>query len=163
MRTKQTYVEQVDDLLAKLRDRMLGYEQSFEELLPEGSEAWTAPQKVNCITQILMFALAVENPRLAYHAEMQETCQWLYTLILYLEQQCNPEDRTFSGMMRLLKLDDDLREIMFEANEYKLLQEPASFLLRSMEGSIQRVLNTRNTAPHRRKLYADIDFLLFSN
>ena len=152
MRTKQTYVERVDDLLAKLRDRMLGYEQSFEELLPEGSEAWTDPQKADRITQILMFALAVENPRLAYHAEMQEACQWLYTLILYLEQQCNPEDRTFSGMMRLLKLDDDLREIMFEANEYKLLQEPASFLLRSMEGAIQRILDAKELRRDRKHL-----------
>ena len=143
MRDHQKYIDEVDAELAKLRAKCLGQDLSFEVLLPEDSWIWKAEDKASYITQQLLFALAKVEPNFSIPPELEESSTWLYALILFLETKCNPADRTFASIKRILDLDETTREFMFEDKPFKVLQTLPPFLLQRFDLGVLQLLDSR--------------------
>lgn len=143
MRDYQKYVDEVDAELARLRAKYLGQDLSFEVLLPEDSWIWKTEDKAAHITRQILFSLAKVEPNFSIPPELEETSDWLYTLILFLETKCTPADRTFASIKRILDLEEVTRELVFEDEPFKVLQTLPPFLLRHFDQAVLQLLDTR--------------------
>lgn len=150
MRDYQKYVDEVDAELAKLRAKYLGQDLSFEVLLPEDSWIWKTEDKAAYITRQILFSLAKVEPNFSIPPELEETSDWLYTLILFLETKCTPADRTFASIKRILDLEGVTRELVFKDEPFKVLQTLPPFLLRHFDLAVLQLVIARNVVPKSR-------------
>ena len=103
-----------------------------------------------------MFSLAKVEPCFSIVPELEESSAWLKALILYLMEKCNPEDQTFANVTKITRLDDGIREYMFEESAYAVLHTTPPFLLHSLDLAILQLLETRNLSPDHLQFLSQI-------
>ena len=104
MRTSEElkqYLESVEVDLRDQRSKALGQDRSFEDFLPTGSNGWKAEEKTAYLTKLLLFALTKAEPVVSILPELEESRDWLYTLILFLESRRSPSNHIFSAMKQM--------------------------------------------------------------
>ena len=141
------YLESVEADLRDQRSKVLGQDHSFEDFLPTGSNGWKAEEKTAYLTKLLLFALTKAEPVVSILPELEESRDWLHALILFLLEKCNPEDRTFASMKRILDLEEDIREMMFSSGEYSALLTEPPFLLTRFDLAVLHLLESRDLLP----------------
>ena len=149
MRTSEElkqYLESVEADLSTQRSKALGQDRPFEDFLPQESGGWKAEEKAAYLTKLLLFALTKAEPVVSILPELEESRDWLHALILFLLEKCNPEDRTFASMKRILDLEEDTREMMFSSGEYSALLTEPPYLLTRFDLAVLHLLNARNYA-----------------
>lgn len=150
MRTSEElkqYLESVEADVREFRSKALGQNRAFEDFLATDSSGWKAEEKAAYLTKLLLFALTKAEPVVSILPELEESRDWLHALILFLLEKCNPEDRTFSSMKRILDLEEDTREIMFSSGEYSALLTEPPFLLTRFDLAVLHLLESRGLSP----------------
>ena len=139
----ENYLQDVEDALGKLRSKALGQDLSYDILLPPKSEHWTAEEKAAYLTKRFLFALSKAEPVVSILPELEESRDWLYALVLFLEEKCSPPDHTFFAMKKIIELDEETRATLFGEAPYIALQADPPFLLGNFDLSILYLLYER--------------------
>ena len=141
------YLESVEADTREFRSKALGQDRSFEDFLPEESGGWKAEEKAAYLTKLLLFALTKAEPVVSILPELEESRDWLHALILFLLEKCNPSDRTFASMKRILDLEEDTREMMFSSGEYSALLAEPPYLLTRFDLAVLHLLESKGLSP----------------
>lgn len=141
------YLENVETDVRELRSKALGQDRSFEDFLPADSSGWKTREKAAYLTKLLLFALTKAEPVVSILPELEESRDWLRDLLLFLLEKCNPDDRTFASMKRILDLEEDTREMMFSSGEYSVLLTAPPFLLTRFDLAVLHLLESRDLSP----------------
>ena len=102
------YIKTIDRLLGQLRVRLLGEDAELSVLLPTRMALSGRQERADYLASRLLFALACRDPFL-WEGEMYRTRCWLYEVLLYLYFECDREDWTMDGLLRLASLPVDVR------------------------------------------------------
>lgn len=143
----ENYLQDVEDSIRNLRSKALGQDVPYDILLPPQSEHWTAEEKAAYLTKRFLFALSKAAPVVSILPELEESRDWLHALFLFLLEKCSPPDHTFSAMKRIIDLDDDTREVMFESDSYTVLQADPPYLLTHFDLAVLHLLELQNRFP----------------
>ena len=161
MMDARAYVEEVDSLMEKLRNRCLGMDTEFKVLLPEGSDGWNEEEKAKYIAKIILFALVGAAPVSIHQSGAQRLADWLYAAVLYLEMRCSPTDHTFASIRKLVDLDLDTRKLMFHKAPFQELQKiPHWALCSTFEIAVQTLLDSRPLAGKKQDFFTKVQRIL---
>lgn len=141
------YLESVEADLSTQRSKALGQDRPFEDFLPQESGGWKAEEKAAHLTKLLLFALTKAEPVVSILPELEESRDWLHALFLFLLEKCNPSDRTFSAMKRIITLEEDTREMMFSSGRYPALLTDPPYLLTRFDLAVLHLLESRDLSP----------------
>ena len=143
----ENYLQEVEDALGKLRSKALGQDLSYDILLPPKSERWTAEEKATYLAKRFLFVLSKAAPVASILPELEESRDWLRDLLLFLLEKCNPDDRTFASMKRIINLEEDTREVMFKSGDYAALLTEPPYLLTRFDLAVLYLLEATGYAP----------------
>ena len=141
----ESYVKKIDRHLADLRAEYLGQDTHFDAVLPPEANRWSADEKADHLTRLLLFSLAKVESSAAILPELEEAYPWLKTLILYLYHGCAEVSHTFASIMKVAKADEGIREMIVEREpSFSLLKTEPPFLLQYLDLAVLMLLDTRN-------------------
>ena len=109
------YIKRVDELLenenAERRAELLHQNTPYSNVLAFNGDWMQSEMRCERVARTLMFHLGE-----AYFYEklprLQDCFEFLYGALLYLELICCEEDRTYNGLMKLSRLDQETRELL---------------------------------------------------
>ena len=140
------YLARAKKQVEQLLGRLLRQDTNMENLLPEGVKEASSEEKVDYLTERLMFALTstLHEPELA---ELEECRTWLRECILHLMTGCDREDRTFLSIRKILYLSQGVRRNLCLAtgmNE-KILTKSPDLLYERFDAAVLRIVGMEKT------------------
>lgn len=115
----QAYIYKTDKLLERLRMKQLGLDRKLDDLIPPEHKSDDVRDKARYLSKRILFLLLRDLDSDWTSPELTQGQQWIYEAILYLYSFCDPEDRTLGGILRLLRLPQGTRAILFEKDGYE--------------------------------------------
>lgn len=109
------YIMKVDEMLKNNqtdhRAELLHQNTPYTDLLDFGGHCLTPENRCERAARILMFHLGE-----AYFYEklpkLQDCFDFIYGALLYLECMCREEDKTYNGLLKLSRLDQETRDFL---------------------------------------------------
>lgn len=106
------YIQYVDETLDKLRSHWLGLDIPFERFLPNGGSGMEIDERTRWLADRMSFMLISNTPWVSLKEAEAVWC-WLYGLIRYLYRECDKDDMSFYSVVKLIKLDVNVRRSLF--------------------------------------------------
>lgn len=113
----QAYIYKTDKLLERLRMKQLGLDRKLDDLIPPEHRVDGVRDKARYLSQRILFLLLRDLDSDWTSPELNRGRQWIYEVILYLYSFCDPEDRTLGGILRLFRLPQETRALLFEKSD----------------------------------------------
>ena len=113
----QAYIYKTDKLLERLRMKQLGLDRKLDDLISPEHGLDDVQDKARYLSKRILFLLLRDLDSDWTAPELTRGQQWIYEAILYLYSFCDPEDRTLGGILRLFRLPQETRALLFEKSD----------------------------------------------
>jgi len=158
---EKVYLDDVTKTLKEMRTQFLGHNENLSVLLPEHLKCAPSKEKAAYITHRLVFCLSLAADERDTEA-LQRCYKWLYSIILYLFEQCPSEDHIFGNIAVISDMRFEVRMVMFESDKYEILGTEAyqPYLMKGYDLAVLYLLNAvhRIKANERRFMYTKKKF-----
>ena len=145
---EREYLESVTETLGEMRTCFLGQKEKLSVALPEHLKNVSPEEKAAYVAHRLIFCLVIfSNEKRA--EELQRGFKWLYSIILFLFEECPKEDHAFDNVIRISNLCLATRKCMFDDERYGILvsEEHSPELMEEYDLAVLHLLS----AVHRTK------------
>ena len=145
---EKVYLDDVTKTLKEMRTQFLGHNEKLSVSLPENLKCASSKEKAAYIAHRLIFCLSLAENEVDTE-EFQRCYKWIYSIILYLFEECPSEDHIFGNIAAISDMRFEIRMVMFESGKYEMLGTEAyqPYLMKGYDLAVLYLLN----AAHRIK------------